>query len=354
VTLSTRAKLSITLAAPILGIAIAEIVVRVGGWRALPAPRVQGAVFHDVPDSPLRFVNLPGGEQIIRYERPAPEAPLEIVSRVNAQGFRGPLVDAKKPAGVFRIACVGDSHTFGYGVAEGNTWPDALREALSRLPLSQPCEVMNCGVNAYDTEQEVLFLEQYVLPYEPDLVLLQFYMNDTALRDLPDAPPPEGDFWLELAHPWRRGIVRELRQRSQFIDLVLSNIYRRRHLSQFGRDRVNQYADAAAGWIRCRSAISRASDRLAASNIRFALVLFPFLFEDGGRLASHGPFSTVSAYCAQRGVACFDFESDFLGRDLDALRVHPLDYHTNDAGHRIFGEAVARELDRANLLPRDR
>ncbi len=350
-TLRTRAKLAITLAAPLLGLALAEAVVRVGGWRALPQPRAQGAVTQAVPGSAVRFVNLPGGEQRVRYERPDGEPALEIVARVNAHGFRGPLVDEQRPAGVFRIACIGDSHTFGYGVGEGETWPDVLRDSVRAQALSRPCEVMNCGVNAYDTEQEVLFLEEHVLRFGPDLVLVQFYMNDAALRDLPGAPPPAGDFWLELAHPWRRGFVRSLREHSRFVDLVLTDVYRRRHLAQFGRDRANQFAEDAPGWIRCRAALMRARDRLKSAGIDFAVVPFPFLFRDGEHLASHAPFAAVTQFCAEQGIACFGFEADFLGQDLEALRVHPLDYHANSAGHRIFGEGVARELARANKLP---
>lgn len=347
-----RTKLAITLAAPFLGLVLAELVVRAGGWRALPQPRATGAVFREVADSPLRFVNIPGGEQRIRYERGEGEPALEIFMHVNAQGFRGPLVPEAKPADVFRIACIGDSHTFGYGVGEAETWPDVLRESLAAHASTKRIEVLNCGVNAYDTEQEALFLEEHVLRFEPDLVLVQFYMNDTAIRDLPGAPAPDPDFWLALAHPWRQGFVRSLRARSRFVDLVLSNVYRRRHLAQFGRDRVNLFADDSPGWVRCRAALVRMRDHLRASDTRFAVVLFPFLFADGEKLASHEPFATVSRFCADEGIACFDFEPDFEGRDLEALRVHPLDYHANAEGHRVFGEAVAREIVRANLVPR--
>ena len=99
-----------------------------------------------------------------------------------------------------------------------------------------------------------------------------------------------------------------------------------------------------------RAALIRARDRLRADHIGFAVVLFPFLIREDGKLLSHDAFRIVSNFCRANEIECWNLESDYDGMDVDALRVHPLDFHANARGHRIFGEGVARRLVDSSLL----
>tara|TARA_B100001964_G_scaffold102168_1_gene114271 strand:- start:41 stop:1162 length:1122 start_codon:yes stop_codon:yes gene_type:complete len=93
----------------------------------------------------------------------------------NHLGFRGPDWELEKPAGVFRIALIGDSHAFGYGVHETEAVAQQLQK---RLAERCQCEVLNFAVPGYNSHQELAVLEQYALSYQPDLVILQVTSND--------------------------------------------------------------------------------------------------------------------------------------------------------------------------------
>jgi lysophospholipase L1-like esterase len=333
-----------TLLAPLVGLGLAEVVVRVFHLEPLPQPRAQGALQRDHPDPTIRFENNPGAELRITYVTHSGAAPLEVVARVNEQGWRGPLMSVPKSPGVVRIACVGDSHTFGYGVGEGETWPDALSAELERRLGPGRVEVLNCGVCAYDTEQEVGLLEARILALEPDIVLLQFYLNDPALRDTPAEPTAENDWLISLCHPRGPGVMRFLRAHSHFVDLAATNVFRRRYMANFSRTRSALFAEGLPGWIRCRAALTRAQADLERAGVGFALVLFPFLLREGEHLASHDAFEIVARFCHAQALECWDLEPAFDGRDVDALRVHPLDFHANPEAYRIFGTAVAEKL----------
>ncbi len=71
-----------------------------------------------------------------------------------------------------RIAVLGDSYVFGHGVEEDETFAARMRE------LRPDWEVLNFGVTGYSTDQELLLLENVVLPLEPNLVLVCLYRND--------------------------------------------------------------------------------------------------------------------------------------------------------------------------------
>lgn len=333
-----RARLLITLAAPLAGILAAEGAVRVLDLRQPPWPERGGGLFRDSEDPVLIFENNPGAMKTLTYREHADGPARVLEMRVNEQGFRGPVVARERTPGTLRVACLGDSHTFGEGVVADQTWPAHLARELADTGLTPP-EVMNCGVNAYDTLQEVLWMEREVLGYEPDVVLLQYYVNDTAARGLP-MPAPD-DAVLSLASPHRKDWVADLRGVSRFADLVLDGLYRRRGLAVYSDLRTQLYEPENPGWLRVQDALRRARDGLAERDIAFGLVLYPFLVQRGPTLTSHDAFRIVMEFCESEAIPYLDTEAAFLAHDVDALRVSVHDYHGNGVAHEIFAREVA-------------
>lgn len=94
---------------------------------------------------------------------------------LNAQGFRGAELRDPRPA--IRIACLGDSVTFGLNAPDAFAYPAVLQQQLERVAPGQ-VEVINAGVPSYSSDHGVLWLEQVILPLEPDLVILGYGHND--------------------------------------------------------------------------------------------------------------------------------------------------------------------------------
>ncbi|MCC6407073.1 MAG: hypothetical protein IT453_07900 [Planctomycetes bacterium] len=99
--------------------------------------------------------------------------------RVNALGLRGEEVGSKAE-GERRVLVVGDSTTFGQGVAEDQTLPVWLERELGA-----PVRAINGGVRSYDTAQELALLEELAPRVQPDVVVLAWYFNDLEAYDLP-------------------------------------------------------------------------------------------------------------------------------------------------------------------------
>jgi lysophospholipase L1-like esterase len=102
---------------------------------------------------------------------------------INADGFRDATHRIAKSSDVVRIAVLGDSYTEAIQVEEGRRYTSLLQETLnSRGGLrGQSVEVLNFGVSGYGTCQELMLLENTVLRYRPDIVLLQFMTGNDVL-----------------------------------------------------------------------------------------------------------------------------------------------------------------------------
>lgn len=330
-----RRRVLATLAAPLLGLAATELLVRAAGWTPLPIPRQEGPNFVDSGDARLRYVNRPGAELSIPFVDALGAPPRVVRARINEDGFRGPRLPRERTPGLARIACVGDSHTFGWGVGDEECWPAVLAREL------QPTEVLNAGVNGYDAEQEARFLELEVLGWKPDLVLWQFFLNDAGMRDMPLESGQEAGWLLRVAYPGRGGFVGAARAHWRTLDLVLDRLWRRGALQLFGDARNVYYREDAEGWRRFREALLGARDAAEAAGARFAVVLMPYLHGERGALSGSAAHAFVARFCRAEGIPVLDLDPVLGAFDPQELRVHPSEYHAGARAHALAGRAVA-------------
>jgi hypothetical protein len=109
---------------------------------------------------------------------------------INSHGMRDFEYTVHKPAGVLRIAGLGDSSLFGWGVALEDSTLKALERRLNELPIAQKFEVLNFAVPTYNTAQEAELFIRRCLDFDPDIVILSFNTND---YDVPEFMKRPGD-----------------------------------------------------------------------------------------------------------------------------------------------------------------
>jgi lysophospholipase L1-like esterase len=139
------------------------------------------AIFHPVPFSietnmyfesdPYTGYRLkPGGSGTYQ---------MGIPGVANSHGHRDVEVTLKKPAGVFRILVLGDSFTVGSNVRQEEAYPEVLERGLKR-EYGPDIEVVNAAVGGWDPLQYAQYFEHYGVQFEPDLILVGFFVgNDT-------------------------------------------------------------------------------------------------------------------------------------------------------------------------------
>jgi lysophospholipase L1-like esterase len=112
----------------------------------------------------------------------------------NSEGLRDRDHLLDKPAGVYRIAVLGDSYAEARQVEREQAFWALLPGELAACGFQpgKKIEVLNFGVSGYGTAQEYLMLETTAIRYSPDLVLLQF-TNGNDVRNNSFALEPEKD-----------------------------------------------------------------------------------------------------------------------------------------------------------------
>jgi hypothetical protein len=100
--------------------------------------------------------------------------------RINQDGFRGSDYVRPKPAGVVRVAVLGDSYVEAMQVAEDKTFTAVTGQQLSASPelRGRRIEAINFGVDGYGTAQELITLQRKVWSYQPDIVVLAIFLGN--------------------------------------------------------------------------------------------------------------------------------------------------------------------------------
>ena len=97
--------------------------------------------------------------------------------KINSQGLRDYEYLLQKPNNTFRIAVIGDSYTFGWGVNLPDTYPKILEKKLNQN-FNINYEVINFGVPGYNLVMYKEILEKKVLKYDPDLIIIGLLDGD--------------------------------------------------------------------------------------------------------------------------------------------------------------------------------
>lgn len=93
--------------------------------------------------------------------------------RTNSQGMRNDGDFSMQPtAGRPRLMIVGDSYSFGFGVSNEETYSYQLAKMMPNW------DVMNLAVSATGTDQHYLMYERHGEKFQPNIVLLGFYVLD--------------------------------------------------------------------------------------------------------------------------------------------------------------------------------
>jgi lysophospholipase L1-like esterase len=100
----------------------------------------------------------------------------ELDYTINSCGMRGPEI--AEPKSGYRIIAVGNSCTFGWGVAYRDTWVHQLQIILNEQLPGRSIELINAGVPGYSSHQGKRYLADELLSLQPDIVLIMFGFND--------------------------------------------------------------------------------------------------------------------------------------------------------------------------------
>ncbi len=155
--------LGFTVLAVVIFFLLCEALLRVVGFSAY---QIDFSVYPNVPGD-----IVPNQRLIHRV----PQVDIAYSITINDQGFRGS--GKATPTSFYRILCLGDSSTMGYGVGDHASYPERLESFLDGI-YSGVFDVINAGTIGYTIDDELSYLREKGLRLAPDLVVLELFYND--------------------------------------------------------------------------------------------------------------------------------------------------------------------------------
>ncbi|NQZ95342.1 MAG: hypothetical protein HRU01_02425 [Myxococcales bacterium] len=294
-------------------------------------------IFPDVPHM-AKFV--PSEDSLLHLELDPSDA------EINRTGFRDREIPVERGDAV-RIVALGDSVTFGRGVPRGQTWPKLLETSLNASASGpQRFEVLNMGVSGYNTRQEVRWYEKFGRAYAPDLIVLQYTLNDVF---------PAGAHLAFLAQEQQKTGARKpvpadgpaaatSRHDALPESLFLGFLVERTRELFAGRELVapgwTVFYDRPNSWNSVRRSFQRLAAVTREDGTAVVLVVFPELVDFDAY-----PFASIhrkiAAEARRRGFPVLDLLPLFAEQDAESLRLTPLDStHLNADALRLAAEAI--------------
>lgn len=258
----------------------------------------------------------------------------------NLKGIRGTKeYEYAKPADKKRIAVLGDSFTFGEEVSDNETYSYYLQELLPDT------EVINFGVHGYAHDQMLLYLENEVLKYNPDIVILGFIDDDMArnLMNFRDYAKPRFELRNDTLYlkdcpvPPPETIIRTEAFRLKFIDLLSMAWSINMHKSGFLHRQKKKLTAAI---------LDRMVSRINSSGAIALLVHMP-MYVDGASLRRESGY--LFSYCRARRASCMSVYPDFL-REVNNGESLVAKMHWTSRGHKITAQAIKNYLLNTGLL----
>lgn len=253
----------------------------------------------------------------------------------NSAGFRGRPFTPVKPAGVYRIAIVGDSFTYGNGVRQEDRYSDLLQ---GQLP--SHVEVLNFGVAGANTPEHRQLIQHLLPDVHPDFILVQWFVNDVEGDDTTGRPVFRPLVPLHALHNWLNNAsalytVANMQWAEMQVALGMTTSY--------GDYLKHRLGDPNSGdSIRDRDLLRDMIANAQQAHVPIGIVLFP---DTAGPLDDHYPFAylheRVLEVCAERGITCLDLRSDFARvKDRHTLWASRLDHHPSARANLIAAERI--------------
>ena len=359
---------------------VLEVGLRAAYPQIFPRPRIWRY------DTHLGWEHIP--EARATWEGRDFNVPVEI----NSKGLRDREYEYRKAERVFRILAFGDSYLEGWGARQEDVVTEVLERHLNDRNDGIPYEVINCGVAGYGTDQELLFFQREGIRYDPDLILLFFYVNDVwnnysnrgigsergykpyfeIARNgkliLRGVPVPKTSYWESEKPKGFRGF---LRSRSHLHAFIMDRISGQGLVEQSRRYYAGLYAPARPtaaqrAWRMTDELLRAFGEACAEAEAELMVVFVParlqIHLEDWERrrkgLRLEGEFDltlpnrTVAQICKRTRIRFLDLMPEFRRRAAENTPLfHPHDTHWNEEGHRLAAELLYDTLIARKMIP---
>lgn len=249
--------------------------------------------------------------------------------KINSDGLRDEEYTVERNNN-HRIAVLGDSLTFGWGVEKQDTYEVVLENMLSE---TRPTEMINFGHGNYNTVQQLNLFKEKGLKYKPDSVVVFYFINDAEVTPVRSRWTPVARL-RSVTFLWSR--VRGLMTRSAG-GTTFESFY------------SALYEDDQPGFLALKDAFLELKEICAEQDIGLQVVMIPELHN----LVDYpfaAEYAKVSSFLAENNISAIDLTDSFGDYENPVeLWVATDDAHPNALAHRMIAEYSRSFLENGNF-----
>lgn len=291
------------------------------------------------------------GEFITRIMLYKDGNPFRIDYNLNSEGFRDYDHNLQKPNGTFRITVLGDSFTFGQGVYKvEDTNPKKLEELLNKSFGKKKYEVFNFGERGINTKEELKILKDYGLKYKPDLVIINFYIDDADFKRY------KGLNWIEnkekQMYPFLEMNNKKFPHFYYFILKKLNSFVYRSELLKHKSYLIHlKEVYQSKNWEEEKNILKEIKILSEKNDFKIAIIIFPILNDQPNKAGLKETYSAIQKDLEQEGFPILNLYNSYNQYNFKSLWISAWDSHPNGKGHEIAAKAIYNFLIEKNLLP---
>jgi lysophospholipase L1-like esterase len=289
--------------------------------------------------------------------------------RINDGGFRDRVFTPTPPAGVVRIAVLGDGFTMGNAVPLEASYPKQLETLYEE---GSGIEVMNVGVMATNTAMQLHVLEDVLNDYRPHLIVLGYTLDDfewhteTHFEGLARSGQPftvQADGRVRYDRSGRQRLKSWIRDHSYLYRSLAA--LKNRYVQRRGTPADMSHAPQVRSWIdaggaeKSFAALRQMAQLCQRNGVPFVVAILPAILETSPSLpaiADH-PFleehDLVHRRMTALGIDFVDMLPAFAGENPRTLVAHPFDRHFSAHGNALIARALKKYLEPKVALLRE-
>lgn len=323
------------------------------------------------PDKQLGSKHIPGKLVTWRMEGYSHD-------HISSSGLRDSEHTIAKPAGITRIALLGDSSTEGMQVPLDETYGKVLERQLNQN--GQKYEVINFACSGYSTGQQLLQYERDVRPYHPDIVLLLYNRGDSIENIFVPGPgvlsQPRPYFYLDAKNELQMdpsvleacssklkpqpfwdylkknsriygvisatGLVLSInehnyRKWTAWLSSLTNSLVKNDRPSTWTVPYAKQSPDSVT-----EALLTKLNQDITADGANFALIIFPNVVQDPDLQRQQSLFEILSN---KKHFAFLDLTRPFFDSDFHS---YFLEYHFSARGHAFVAERLKPLIESLN------
>jgi lysophospholipase L1-like esterase len=249
---------------------------------------------------------------------------------LNGLGHRNPDLASPKPANEFRIHVIGSSIAMGWGVQQERTFTALLERRLNDGGSGERrFRLINAGVGNYNVRYSVELLKRQIDVTHPDLVVLQYYINDA------EGSPTRRDNELVKYSYFFAMLYVRLKSMLQLMAGNLTDYY------------GNLYRDGNPGWEDAVKALRELESLTRRRGIDLVALLVPEIHD----LSDDSPYPPIYRQIGKTFdaldiplVSAYEPFRQRFGNDPSGAWIAWDDPHPSAEGHEVMAKVLYQEI----------